>query len=62
MSTLFFPIVPWIFQVLVIGYFAAVAVYLASAGKAGFQVVGPNNSSINCSCSLVIVSLSFYST
>ena len=57
MSTLVFPIFPWVFQVIVIGYFVAVAVYLASAGKASFKVVGPNNSSVNCSCHLVIVSV-----
>ena len=55
MSTLVWPIFPWLLQVVVIGYFVAVAAYLASAGKSAFKVVGPNNSSINCSCPLVIV-------
>jgi len=57
MSTLVFPIFPWVFQVIVIGYFIAVAAYLASAGKASFKVVGPNNATVNCSCHLVIVSV-----
>lgn len=56
MSTLIFPIFPWIFQVLVIGYFCAVALYAASIGKATFKVVDPMNHTANCSCSSVIVS------
>lgn len=56
MSTLIFPIFPWIFQVLIIGYFCAVALYAASIGKSTFKVVGPANTTTNCSCSSVIVS------
>jgi hypothetical protein len=57
MSTLVFPIFPWVFQVLVIGYFAAVALYAASIGKSTFKVVGPDNmTTTNCSCTSVIVS------
>jgi hypothetical protein len=62
MSTLVFPIFPWVFQVIVIGYFIAVAVYLASAGKASFKVVGPNNATVHCSCHLVIVSVNVSSS
>lgn len=57
MSTLLFPVFPWVFQVLVIGYFVAVALYVASIGKSTFRVVGANNSTTNCSCSLVVVSI-----
>lgn len=58
MSTLLFPIFPWVFQVLVIGYFAAVALYAASIGKSTFKVVGPDNmTNIDCSCTSVIVSI-----
>ncbi|KAI9562773.1 hypothetical protein GHT06_010227 [Daphnia sinensis] len=58
MSTLIFPIFPWVFQVLVIGYFSAVALYAASIGKSTFKVVGPDNTTnINCSCTSVIDSL-----
>lgn len=58
MSTLLFPIFPWVFQVLVIGYFAAVALYAASIGKSTFKVVGPDNmTNIDCSCTSVIDSV-----
>ncbi len=57
MSTLVFPILPWVFQVLVIGYFGSVALYAASIGKSTFKVVGPDNmTTSNCSCTSVIVS------
>jgi len=51
MSTLLFPVIPWVLQVAVIGYFLAVAVYLASANDAAFKVVGSNQSLANCNCS-----------
>ncbi|XP_046448873.1 choline transporter-like protein 2 isoform X1 [Daphnia pulex] len=58
MSTLVFPIFPWVFQVLVIGYFGAVALYAASIGKSTFKVVGPDNmTTTNCSCTSVIDSV-----
>ena len=58
MSTLLFPVIPWVLQVAVIGYFLAVAVYLASANDAAFKVVGSNQSLANCNCSgFVLVSL-----
>ncbi|XP_032776973.2 choline transporter-like 2 [Daphnia magna] len=58
LSTLLFPIFPWVFQVLVIGYFAAVALYAASIDKSNFRVVGPDNkTNINCSCTSVIDSV-----
>ncbi len=61
MSTLFFPIFPWVFQVLVIGYFAAVALYVASIGNSTFKVVNSDNTTTNCSCSSVIVRSCFKS-
>ena len=48
MSTLVFPIFPWILQVLIIGYYVAVAVYLASVGNSSFKVAGLNQT--GCSC------------
>jgi len=59
MSTLLFPIIPWILQVAVIGYFLAVGVYLASASEASFKVVGSNYSLSNCNCSGFVLSDGF---
>ena len=38
MSTLFFPVVPFVMEVFVIGWFVLVAMYLASSGEQTFYV------------------------
>lgn len=43
--TIFWPIVPWFWQVLVIGWFLLVGVYLATATEEVYLVNG------NCTCS-----------
>ena len=55
MSTLVFPIFPWILQVGVIGYYVAVAAYLSSAGKSSFRVTGLVNRTDGCECPLLKV-------
>ncbi|XP_037914056.1 choline transporter-like 2 isoform X4 [Hermetia illucens] len=44
-STVFFPIIPWIFQVATIVFAIAIGLYLASVGPSSYRVVGsiPNN-------------------
>lgn len=48
-SSLFFPIFPWILQCLVIGWAGVVAVYLMSSEKEIFKVQGLNNNLL-CTC------------
>lgn len=50
LSTLLFPVIPWVLQVAAIGYFLAVAAYTATAKEAVFKVVGSNQSQSNCVC------------
>ena len=38
-SVLFFPLLPFIFMLVTIGYWAASAIFLASMGKADFSLV-----------------------
>ena len=38
-SSLFFPIIPWLFQVVVIGWFLLVSLYLSSWGSQEYRVV-----------------------
>ena len=38
-SVLFFPLLPFVFMLITIGYWAASAVFLASVGKADFSLV-----------------------
>lgn len=57
LSSITFPIFPWVFQVLFLGYFFVLLAYNFSIGQSTYKVVGPENSPINCSCPLVIVSL-----
>ena len=62
MSSLVFPLVPWLLQEAFIAYFVAVAVYLASAGKSTFRAVGLDNRT-DCNCPLIkviAVSSNFY--
>ena len=54
-STLLFPLLPFLFQVAVLGYFLTLSVYIFSIGQSTYKVVGPDNTQINCSCPLVIV-------
>ena len=51
MSTLFFPIVPFIWQSLVIGWFLVVAIFLASSGEQQYRTDLQGNGGIiyqNC--------------
>ncbi|GLH00597.1 CTL-like protein 2, partial [Gryllus bimaculatus] len=48
MSTLFFPLGPWIFQMAVIAWTVAVWVYVASSGNPNYEVRGLDNK--NCIC------------
>lgn len=50
MSTLFFPIIPYIMQLIVLGFFCIVALYLSSAGKAQYRIMCP---STGCKCEAV---------
>ncbi|XP_068238990.1 choline transporter-like protein 4 isoform X3 [Palaemon carinicauda] len=47
MSTLFFPIIPYIMQLIVLGFFCVVALYLSSAGKAQYRIMCPSK---GCNC------------
>ncbi|XP_035683618.1 choline transporter-like protein 4 isoform X3 [Branchiostoma floridae] len=38
MSTLFFPLIPWILQLILFAYWGAVALFLASSGQAQYEV------------------------
>ena len=38
-SVLFFPLLPFVFMLVTIGYWAASAIFLASMGKADFSLV-----------------------
>ncbi|XP_071443177.1 choline transporter-like protein 2 isoform X2 [Hetaerina americana] len=46
-STLFFPIVPWLIQLLALAWGLSVALYLASSGTAEYRVTGVNK---DCRC------------
>lgn len=48
LTTIFFPIFPWIFQILFIVFAVAVGLYLASVGTQVYTVVGLDT---NCVCS-----------
>lgn len=48
LTTIFFPIFPWIFQILFIVFAVAVGLYLASVGTQVYAVVGLDT---NCVCS-----------
>lgn len=49
LTTIFFPIFPWIFQLLVIGFAVAVGLYLASVGTQVHTIVGLQEDT-NCVC------------
>jgi len=48
MSSLFFPLVPWLLQICVLSFGLAVMVYLASSGNPVYRVNGMANG--NCLC------------
>ncbi|CAH1271865.1 SLC44A4 [Branchiostoma lanceolatum] len=43
MSTLFFPLIPWILQIVLFAYWGAVALFLASSGQAQYEVQDYNS-------------------
>lgn len=47
-SSLFFPIVPWLLQIVVLSFGMAVMVYLASSGNPVYRVSGMDSG--NCVC------------
>ncbi|ROT82456.1 hypothetical protein C7M84_024381 [Penaeus vannamei] len=49
MSTLFFPVVPYILQLFFLAFFCVVALFLSSAGKAEYRVMCPGNVCVGCS-------------
>lgn len=48
MSTLFFPVVPYILQLFFLAFFCVVALFLSSAGKAEYRVMCPGNVCVGC--------------
>lgn len=50
MSTLLFPIIPYILQLVFLGFFCVVALYLSSAGEAEYRVMCPAD---GCGCESV---------
>lgn len=48
-STVFFPILPWIFQVVIIVFAVSVGLYLASIGEAQFRIIGLADEA-SCAC------------
>lgn len=55
MTTLLFPIFPWIFELAVVGYWGAIAVYLAATGKAMYAASGNGTNPITCNQTLASV-------
>lgn len=48
MSTLFFPVVPYILQLFFLAFFCVVALFLSSAGKAEYRVMCPGQVCVGC--------------
>lgn len=58
-SALFFPVFPWILQLVVAMYFIAVVLNLASIGHDTFKVFGVNNNPY-CVCDNNLYKVSFH--